>query len=147
MQTLARPVEPLFGSFDAVLPGTVRRLVDGFNREIAKRVRGGADLLLDTAAVAESAGLAEWHDPTLWNIGKVAFANAWLPLYAEAACRLIATFRGKSRRCLVLDLDNTVWGGVVGDLGAGGIRLGEGSGEGEAPGPAQRSGRLWVPGQ
>ena len=33
---------------------------------------------------------------------------------------------------LVLDLDNTLWGGVVGDLGAGGIKLGQGSGEGEA---------------
>ena len=39
---------------------------------------------------------------------------------------------GKSKKVLVLDLDNTLWGGVVGDLGAGGIHLGQGSGEGEA---------------
>ncbi len=39
---------------------------------------------------------------------------------------------GKSKKVLVLDLDNTLWGGVIGDLGAGGIRLGQGSGEGEA---------------
>jgi FkbH-like protein len=132
VQTLARPVEPLFGSFDAVLPGTVRRLVDGFNRRIAECVRGSTDLLLDTAVVAESAGLAEWHDPTLWNIGKIAFANDCLPLYAEAACRLIAALRGKSRRCLVLDLDNTLWGGVIGDDGLAGIVLGQGDPTGEA---------------
>ncbi len=39
---------------------------------------------------------------------------------------------GKSKKVLVLDLDNTLWGGVVGDVGPGGIKLGQGSGEGEA---------------
>ncbi|HXZ55397.1 MAG TPA: HAD-IIIC family phosphatase [Burkholderiales bacterium] len=132
VQTLARPVEPWFGSFDAVLPGTPRRLVDGFNRRLAERIRGSADLLLDAAAVAESVGLAEWHDPTLWNIGKVAFSSTYLALYAEAVCRLVAAFRGRSRRCLVLDLDNTLWGGVIGDDGLSDIVLGQGDPTGEA---------------
>ena len=39
---------------------------------------------------------------------------------------------GLAKKCLVLDLDNTLWGGVIGDDGLGGIRLGQGDGEGEA---------------
>src|SRR5581483_5300225 len=43
-----------------------------------------------------------------------------------------AASRGRSFKCLVLDLDNTVWGGVIGDDGLQGIRLGQGSALGEA---------------
>jgi FkbH-like protein len=51
---------------------------------------------------------------------------------------VIASIRGKSRKCLVLDLDNTVWGGVIGDDGLAGIKLGQGSAAGEAHLAVQR---------
>jgi len=129
---LARPVETSFGSLDLALPGTLRHLIDGFNRRLTQRLGGSQDLLLDVAGLAESIGLAEWHDPTLWNIGKIPFANRFLPIYADFVCRLIAALRGKSRRCLVLDLDNTLWGGAIGDDGLPGIVLGRGDATGEA---------------
>ena len=44
----------------------------------------------------------------------------------------IVALRGKSRRCLVLDLDNTLWGGVIGDDGLEGIVIGQGDATGEA---------------
>jgi len=132
LQTLARPVETSLGSLDLALPGTPRHLVDGFNRRLVERLGGSQDFLLDVAGLAESVGLAEWHDPTLWNIGKIPFANRFLPVYADFVCRLIAALRGKSRRCLVLDLDNTLWGGVIGDDGLPGIVLGQGDATGEA---------------
>jgi FkbH-like protein len=132
LQTLARPLETSFGSLDLALPGTLRHLIDGFNRELAESLGGTQDLLLDVAGLAESIGLAEWHDPTLWNMAKIPFANRFLPVYADFVCRLIAALRGKSRRCLVLDLDNTLWGGVIGDDGLPGIILGQGDATGEA---------------
>jgi FkbH-like protein len=46
--------------------------------------------------------------------------------------RLLGAIRGKARKCLVLDLDNTVWGGVIGDDGLEGIKIGQGSAAGEA---------------
>jgi FkbH-like protein len=131
-QTLARPVEAAFGSLDLALPGTRRNVIDAFNRSLAVILAGKEDLLLDVAGLAETVGLAAWHDPTLWNIGKIPFANAYLPIYADFVCRLIAALRGKSRRCLVLDLDNTLWGGVIGDDGLDGIVLGQGDPQGEA---------------
>jgi len=132
VQTLARPPESVFGSLDPAVPGTLRHLLDGFNRRLVERLRGSSDLLLDVSGMAETVGLAEWHDPTIWNIGKIPFDHAFLPIYAEIACRLFAALRGRSRRCLVLDLDNTLWGGVIGDDGVPGIVLGQGDPTGEA---------------
>src|SRR3954471_13766329 len=102
VQTIARPPETVFGNFDLTLPGTLRNLIDRFNRALAEDVAGSRDVLLDVAQLAETVGLANWHDPMLWNLGKLPFANAYIPLYADHVCRLIATLRGKSRRCLVL---------------------------------------------
>jgi FkbH-like protein len=138
-QTLARPVEATFGSLDVALPGTFRNVIDLFNRSLATTLAGKQDLLLDVGGLAETVGLSAWHDSNLWNIGKIPFANAFLPIYADFACRLIAAMRGKSRRCLVLDLDNTLWGGVIGDDGLEGIVLGQGDPQGEAHLEVQRA--------
>ena len=60
------------------------------------------------------------------------FAQDVVPLYADHLCRVIAAHKGKSKRGLILDLDNTLWGGVIGDDGVAGIRLGQGDPVGEA---------------
>ncbi|HUJ46323.1 MAG TPA: HAD-IIIC family phosphatase, partial [Rhizomicrobium sp.] len=56
----------------------------------------------------------------------------FFPLYADHLGRLLGAIRGKARKCLVLDLDNTLWGGVIGDDGMEGIVVGQGSAMGEA---------------
>lgn len=139
LQTLPRPVESLFGSLDFALPGTERHNIDSFNRELAASLAGSEDLLLDVAHIAETVGLATWHDPTLWNLAKVPFAGDLLPLYADHTCRLLAALRGKSRKCLIVDLDNTVWGGIIGDDGIDGIVIGQGNATGEAHLHVQRT--------
>ncbi|HEY8005503.1 MAG TPA: HAD-IIIC family phosphatase [Methylocella sp.] len=132
LQTLAPPPESLFGSLDRALPGTARSLTDALNQRIAGMVLQSNDILLDVAGIAETVGLAEWHSPALWNLAKLPFADAYVPFYADHVARIIAALRGKSRRCLVLDLDNTVWGGVIGDDGLEGIKLAQGDATGEA---------------
>ena len=132
LQTVPRPAETLFGSLDAALPGSLRRVVDATNRRIAEGVAGSEDLLFDVAGLAETVGLAAWHDHRLWNMAKLPFSSTYLPLYAEHACRILAALRGKSRRCLILDLDDTLWGGVIGDDGLEGIVIGPGDATGEA---------------
>jgi FkbH-like protein len=132
LQTLAPPPEGLFGSLDRALPGTMRSLVDDLNRRVAQGALQSDDLLLDVAGIAETVGLAEWHSPALWNMAKLPFADAYVPFYADHVARIIGALRGKSRRCLVLDLDNTLWGGVIGDDGLEGIRIAQGDAAGEA---------------
>lgn len=132
LQTLAPPPECMFGSLDRALPGTTRSLVDDLNRRIAQATLQSDDLLLDVAGIAETVGLAEWHSPALWNMAKLPFADAYVPYYADCIMRVVGAIRGKSRRCLVLDLDNTVWGGVIGDDGLEGIKVAQGDATGEA---------------
>ncbi len=137
-QSFAPPVEALFGSLDRALPGTLRNLVDSINRELAEYVLGSGDVLLDIAGLAETVGLADWHNPQLWNMAKFAFSDELIPLYADYVARTIASIRGKSRKVLILDLDNTVWGGVIGDDGLEGIKVAQGDAQGEAHLAVQR---------
>ena len=132
LQTIAPPAERLFGSFDRILPGTLRNIIDRVNFGIAESVCGTEDLVLDVAGLAETVGLANWHSPAEWNLAKLPFSNSYLPLYAEHVARLLSAWRGRSRRVLILDLDNTVWGGVIGDDGLEGIQCAQGDPTGEA---------------
>jgi FkbH-like protein len=137
-QTFAPPVEPLFGGLDRALPGTLRSLIDSINRELCKSVLGSGDVLLDVSGLAETVGLADWHNPQLLNLGKFPFSDEFIPLYGDHVARTLAALRGKSGKVLVLDLDNTVWGGVIGDDGLEGIKLAQGDARGEAHLAVQR---------
>jgi FkbH-like protein len=130
-QTIPRLPETLFGSFDFRLAGTHRWLIEHFNRRLSDTL-GAEELLVDIAGLAETIGLDTWHDPVQRHIGKLPFAQNLGPIYAEHVVRVLAAMRGKSRKALVLDLDNTLWGGIIGDDGVDGIRLGQGDAVGEA---------------
>lgn len=132
VQTVAKPAETLFGSLDRSLPGTLSWMVETLNRRIADMVHGSGDLILDIAGTAELVGLAEWHSPGEWNLARLPFAHAYAPLYADHVARLLGALCGKARKCLILDLDNTVWGGVIGDDGLKGINIAQGDAVGEA---------------
>lgn len=137
-QTFAPPPETLFGSLDRALPGTLRNLIDAINRELAEFVVASGDVLLDVAALAETIGLADWHNTQLWNMAKFSFSDELIPLYADHVARTVAAIRGKSGKALILDLDNTVWGGVIGDDGLEGIQIAQGDARGEAHLAVQR---------
>ncbi len=131
-QTFAPPAETLFGSLDRSLPGTLRSLLDSINQSLAAFTLSSGDLLLDVANLAETIGLANWHNHQLGNMAKFSFSDELIPLYADHLSRTVAAIRGKSRKALILALDNTLWGGVIGDDGLEGIALGQGSPLGEA---------------
>jgi FkbH-like protein len=138
LQTFAPPPESLFGSLDRMVPGTLRNLLERINSGLAESTFGTGNVLLDVAGLAETVGLADWHSPLQWNLAKLPFSNTYLPLYADHVARVIASLRGKSRKCLVLDLDNTVWGGIIGDDGLEGIQIAQGDATGEAHLSVQR---------
>ena len=137
-QSFAPPAERLFGSLDRILPGTLKSLLDDINCQMAAMVAGSGDVLLDVAGLAETIGLADWHDPQLWNMAKFSFSDQLVPLYADHIARVLAAIRGKTRKVLILDLDNTVWGGVIGDDGLDGIQIAQGDARGEAHLAVQR---------
>lgn len=138
-QTLPGPHMHLIGNFDARLPASPRSITQKFNRHLLKLADQTESLVLDVATLSETVGLDTWHDPMLWNMAKVGFAPAMLPYYADHVGRLLGAAKGRSRKCLVLDLDNTLWGGVIGDDGLDGILLGQGDPTGEAHLEIQRT--------
>lgn len=131
IQTVPRNPETLFGSYDFRMAGTQRWMIDRYNRAMADDL-GTDEMLVDVAGLAETVGLDRWHDPVQRHSAKLPFAQEMVPVYADHVTRVIAAMRGKSRRALVLDLDNTLWGGIIGDDGLEGISIGQGSALGEA---------------
>lgn len=134
--------EPLFGSYDRLVPAAPSRLIARLNDLLAHAAEREGVLLLDLAQASARDGIDAWFDVARWLQGKMEVAPHAAPRYGELLARLIAAQRGKSRKCLVLDLDNTLWGGVVGDVGTAGIILGEGSAQGEAHLALQRYAKL-----
>ena len=88
--------------------------------------------LLSVDRWAAEDGLSRWFDPWLWYSAKQEIHPRVSDIYGDQMGRLLAALRGRSSKCLVLDLDNTIWGGVVGDDGVDGIVLGQGTANGEA---------------
>jgi len=131
-QTFVNVAEPVFGSYDRAVPGAPARLVARLNERLAEAAVQDGVALLDIARATERDGLDAWFDQGRWLQGKFEIAPQAAPAYGELLARVIAALRGLSRKCLVLDLDNTLWGGVIGDDGLEGIVLGEGSAAGEA---------------
>jgi FkbH-like protein len=127
------PVHPnLIGSNEHRLPGSKANFIVRLNAALRPLAHeAGVELLaLDDRAAHD--GIASWHDAGLWHRAKQEVAVAAAPMYGELVVRIIAAGQGRSYKCLVLDLDNTLWGGVVGDDGLEGIVLGQGSALGEA---------------
>jgi predicted enzyme involved in methoxymalonyl-ACP biosynthesis len=87
--------------------------------------------LFDLDHVASLFELGRWHEDRQWYQSKQPFAPDAFGLVAFQAARLLGAIRGTAKKCVILDLDNTLWGGVIGDDGLAGIRLGD-SAEGEA---------------
>ena len=131
-QTLLDTEAPLFGSFDRFVPAAPAGIVAALNARLAAAAREEHVLLLDVAAASARDGLDFWFDVARWLQGKLEVAPGAAGMYGELLLRILAAQRGRSRKCLVLDLDNTLWGGVVGDDGPEGLALGQGSAVGEA---------------
>lgn len=131
-QSFLNVAEPLFGSYDRLVAGAPVQLIARLNERLSEAAAEDGVLLLDIARASERDGLDAWFDVTRWLHAKMEIAPQSAPMYGELLGRVIAAQRGLSKKCLVLDLDNTLWGGVIGDDGPEGIALGEGTGTGEA---------------
>jgi FkbH-like protein len=132
LQTLAEPPERWCGHFDPRVSGSVSAQISTLNQRIIELTLAHGASLLDVAGLAGLIGTSRWFDHAQWYNAKVPFALELVPFYSEHVARLMGALRGRSRKCLVLDLDNVLWGGVIGDDGLEGIELGHGSANGEA---------------
>ena len=133
IQQTILPVFPSqFGSNEHRLPGSRAAAVETLNASLRRLADAEGVHLLSIDRRATRDGIEAWHDPVLWHRAKQEIHPGAAPMYGEMLARLLGACLGRSRKVLVLDLDNTLWGGVIGDDGLAGIALGQGTALGEA---------------
>lgn len=77
-------------------------------------------------------GLERWHELRHWHLYKYAMSVSAIPEFAYSLSNIICSVMGKNKKVLALDLDNTLWGGVIGDDGQSGIEIGHETHEGQS---------------
>ena len=77
------------------------------------------------SAVQTAMGRAAFFDARMWYLAKMAMTTEALPAAAARVLDTVTALAGKIKKCVICDLDNTLWGGVIGDDGIDGILLGE----------------------
>lgn len=100
--------------------------INGLNDKFAVYAQGHRNFYInDINYMASCYGLQKWADPFYWHMYKYACAVQAIPELAYNIANVIKSIYGKNQKALVLDLDNTLWGGVVGDDGADNIEIGQ----------------------
>jgi FkbH-like protein len=139
IQQTVLPVFPhLLGNQESQYSSSPAAIVTKVNSLLREQAPKANVHLLTVDTWAAEGGILEWHEPALWYRSKQEVHPRVSNLYGDQAGRIIAALQGRSSKCLVLDLDNTLWGGVVGDDGVDGIVIGQGSENGEAYAALQR---------
>jgi len=119
---------PLFSpTGTAVVPGAKSQasLVEELNTELRSLagMHPGRVVLVDWGGFARELGEQGTYDYRFWHTSGAPFATAFLSRYAGAIAGVVRALTGQVRKCLILDCDNTLWGGVVGEDGLQGIEL------------------------
>ena len=99
---------------------------------VAESNNFGQVLIHDINALSASVGLEEWWSPRDWIQYGLAISTISHPRLAFSLAAVVTSILGESKKCLVLDFDNTLWGGVIGEVGVNGIELGPDSSRGKA---------------
>ena len=126
----ALPCEVPAGHLATRLPGSRYMMAQAVNARLGEAASNSVSLV-DCERLSALIGKQRWCDPRYWNLSKQAVALEAIPLLARHTAAVMAATLGLSRKCLVLDLDNTLWGGVIAEDGLAGIQLGSGV-DGEA---------------
>jgi FkbH-like protein len=131
-QTVLPVFAPRLGNNEQLLTQSPAAIVDQINAGIRKLADGAGVHLVTLDSFFRPHGLSAWFEPALWFKSKHEVHPRASIIYGDQVARELAALRGLSSKCLVLDLDNTLWGGVIGDDGLDGIVLGQGGAVGEA---------------
>jgi FkbH-like protein len=124
VNTFPLPDLTTLGILDAQLETGHRRAVEDLNRAILEVARSVPDvLILDIARLAGRIGSRSAIDERAWQSSRAPMARPLLVSVAAEIARFARVIKGRLRKCLVLDCDETLWGGIVGEDGLAGIQL------------------------
>lgn len=140
VNNLVAPSARVLGNYEGAKPDSFAMAIHAFNMCLAKRLPVGVTIF-DIAHIAAQVGLRNWEDARLWHHSKHPFSFSVNAEVGFAASKLISALKGRAKKCIVLDLDDTLWGGVVGDDGVHGIKVGP---DGGAVGEAHSAFQVWL---
>lgn len=120
------PFYRLLGNIDGVDPHGRLCFINQLNSRFAAYAREHENFYLqDINYIAACYGLSQWADPYYWHMYKYACTVKAIPELTFNLANIIKSIYGKNRKALMLDLDGTLWGGVVGDDGVENIEIGQ----------------------
>ena len=119
------PFYRLMGNQDGVILSGRTSFVNRLNEKFADYARSTANFFINDINYQSAVyGLDAWSDPFYWHMYKYALCLDAIPWLALNVSNIIKAVYGKNKKSLVLDLDNTLWGGVVGDDGPENLEIG-----------------------
>ncbi|AKD24677.1 HAD-superfamily phosphatase, subfamily IIIC/FkbH-like domain [Polynucleobacter duraquae] len=119
------PVDSTLGILDSQDSDYQFHTIQNLNLQILLDAKSFADVyILDIAKIFAAEGYLNAFDSRHWQMARAPFTQRAILTICNELGRLFKALRGKSKKCLVLDCDNTLWGGVIGEDGMGGIKLG-----------------------
>jgi FkbH-like protein len=125
-------IRPL-GNLEAFEPSGRVNFLMRLNAEFASYARNHSRFLInDILYLSAQVGLDAWHGHTYWYNFHMAVSPMATVALAQNVAGIVKSVYGRSKKCLVLDLDNTLWGGVIGDDGVKNLILGRDHPVGEA---------------
>ncbi|MFL5733181.1 MAG: HAD-IIIC family phosphatase [Chloroflexia bacterium] len=125
VHNFALPQYPLLGIYEPMAQGSQTETIRRLNALLVEEVKAVPGVyVLDYDRLCASVGYRDWQDDKMWYLGHAPLSALALPVLARAQAAYVQAIVGKPRKCLVLDLDNTLWGGVVGEDGVAGVKLG-----------------------
>ncbi len=125
IHNLEQPSFPAIGLLDSQGAAGQRLALEQINHElqsIAKEQTGV--YILDYDSLVARHGRNTWHSEQKWLTARLPVAASNMSHLVDEWMRFLHPLTGKVAKCLVVDLDNTLWGGIIGEDGMGGIRLG-----------------------
>jgi FkbH-like protein len=132
--TFAIPPDSLYGNYDLSVATSLRATAQQLNAAITAASRDRVRVRIhDVENTASWVGRRQFFDECAWDLWKAPCALEHLPRLARNIADVVLAQRGRIVKCVVSDLDNTLWGGVIGDDGLEGIALSaHGGGAGES---------------
>ena len=127
------PSYRLLGNQDGVDIHGRKYFIEELNKKFADYGRMHEDFYIhDLHYLSASYGLDAWSDPFYWHMYKYAMCVPAIPTFAYNLSHIIKAIYGKNKKAFVLDLDNTLWGGIVGDDGMENLEIGQETSQGQA---------------
>ncbi len=125
VHSLERPAHPSLGVLDSQSETGQSGLIRQINRELRRVAEGFHGVhVLDYDALVARYGSENWHDERKWLMARLPIAANHLLHMAREWMRFLVPLTGRTAKCVAVDLDNTLWGGVIGEEGITGIKIG-----------------------